>query len=149
MRFQDDGKYLSEFLSYRIVQCPECTHPLKLTLTTAIHCSKCSYLKINDNTDLGNNLYLFEELKDYIQIRCCGELLWSANFEHLDFIEKYVSSKLRERKPNVNRSLASRLPNWIKDKKNRDDILKAIQKFRDAIPTKTLKELKTNDPTPE
>ncbi len=70
---------------------------------------------------------------DYLQIECCGNKLWALNTEHLDFLEEYVESKLRERIPNINKSLASRLPNWIKDKKNRKGILTAIKKMRTKL----------------
>ncbi len=64
------------------------------------------------------------------KISCCGQTLWAMNLEHLDFLERYVESDLRERIPNINKSLASRLPQWIKSKKNRNEILKGISKLR-------------------
>lgn len=58
-----------------------------------------------------------------------GEILWAYNRHHLVFIKDYVEAKLRQRTPNRNSSLVSRLPSWIKHKKNRDKILKAISKI--------------------
>lgn len=55
------------------------------------------------------------------------------NLEHLDFLERYIESGLRERIPNINKSLASRLPQWIKSNKNRDDILSCIKKLRQKL----------------
>ena len=52
------------------------------------------------------------------------------NLEHLDFLERYVESDLRERVPNINKSLASRLPQWIKSSKNRGEVLKGISRLR-------------------
>ena len=36
----------------------------------------------------------------------------------------------RERIPNINKSLASRLPQWIKSSKNRVEVLKGITRLR-------------------
>lgn len=46
---------------------------------------------------------------------------------------KYVEAELRERIPNINKSVASRLPQWIKSAKNRDEILKCIRKLRKEL----------------
>lgn len=82
---------------------------------------------------IGGNFDWFFQEPLWLQIECCGEELWAYNEKHLDFIENYVSAKLRERIPNKNRSLASRMPKWIKSAKNRDDILKAIKKLRGKL----------------
>ena len=55
--------------------------------------------------------------------------------EHLQYLEEYVGAKLRSRKKDEesgwqNQSFTSRLPSWIKDKKNRGEILKAIKKLK-------------------
>ena len=125
MRFQDNGETLSDIRKYRIVKCPKCSKPVKYEFTQ-LSCTKCGYIKASEDVPL---------LEGFIQIRCCGEMLWAGNLEHLNFIEEYVAAKLRERKPNVNKSLASRLPTWIKEKSNRDKILKAIKKFKNEFGT--------------
>lgn len=56
-----------------------------------------------------------------------GHLLWAWNADHLAFIKGYVGATLREREPNLNGSLASRLPTWTKTAKNRGEIVKAIE----------------------
>jgi predicted RNA-binding Zn-ribbon protein involved in translation (DUF1610 family) len=58
-----------------------------------------------------------------------GELLWAYNAEHLAFLKRYVGATVREREPNQNGSLVSRLPQWIKSAKHRDDLLAAITKL--------------------
>lgn len=55
-----------------------------------------------------------------------GEVLWAYNVEHLAFLRDYVAADLRRRQPGRNRSLASRLPAWIKAAKHRDALLTAI-----------------------
>lgn len=65
-----------------------------------------------------------------LQTECKGNVLWAYNQRHLEFLENYVDAQHRERKPNSNGSLASRLPTWLKSAKNRDAVLKAIGKLK-------------------
>jgi hypothetical protein len=62
------------------------------------------------------------------------------NRDHLDFIERLVAAKQRERRIAAmygwsNRSLASRLPRWVKLAKNRDAVLTAIRRMRARLPS--------------
>ena len=73
----------------------------------------------------------------WLQSDCCGETLYALNYEHLQFLEDYVSAKIRERgienKEEFyyrNRTLESRLPQWIKSAKNRERILKTIENLK-------------------
>jgi hypothetical protein len=65
----------------------------------------------------------------WLQTRCAGEVLWAYNAEHLGFLREYVSASLRERVPNANGSLASRLPKWIKSAHNRTAVLRAARRL--------------------
>ncbi len=82
---------------------------------------------------IGGNFDWYFQEPLWLQTECCGETLWAYNEKHLEFIENYVAAKLRARIPNQNRSLASRLPKWIKSAKNRDEILKAIGKLKEKL----------------
>jgi hypothetical protein len=82
---------------------------------------------------IGGNFDWYFGLPLWLQISCCRETLWAYNYKHLEFIENYVSANLRERTPNLNKSVASRLPKWIKSAKNRDEILKAIKKLKSKL----------------
>jgi len=78
----------------------------------------------------------------WLQTSCCAETLWAYNLRHLEFIEAFVRTKLRERKPHElygwsNKSLFSRLPKWIQSGKNREEIIKAIAKIRKSVVTPT------------
>jgi hypothetical protein len=50
----------------------------------------------------------------------------SYNAAHLSFIRDYAQATIRIRAPDQNRSLASRLPRFLKDHRNRAAVLKAI-----------------------
>lgn len=59
-------------------------------------------------------------------------LLWAYNSKHLDVIENYIGSTLRSRNglEIQNNSIGSRLPQWVKDSKNREYLLKIIQRIK-------------------
>jgi hypothetical protein len=68
----------------------------------------------------------------WLQISCCGEILWAYNGKHLDFLEEFVGAELRGSHPGP---LASKLPAWLQSAKNRDEILGCIRKLRETLPT--------------
>jgi hypothetical protein len=55
-----------------------------------------------------------------------GETLWAYNRDHLAFLDAYLRAALRQRAPNHNGSLASRLPRWMKAASARQNVLKAL-----------------------
>ena len=59
-------------------------------------------------------------------------ILWAYNLDHLKIIESYIADKLRSRNgmPIRNNSMGSRFPQWVKDAKNRDYLLKNIAKLK-------------------
>lgn len=63
----------------------------------------------------------------------CGQVLWAYNAAHLALLREYVAADLRERMPNRNASVVSRLPQWIKDQRNRDDVLRAIARLQQRL----------------
>ena len=65
----------------------------------------------------------------WLQTDVRGNVLWAYNREHLEHIKEYVDSKLRERQTMAYTTMVERLPNFIKSAKNRDHILKAIDKL--------------------
>lgn len=59
--------------------------------------------------------------------------LWAYNLNHLDELRRYVAATLRERSSDAgNKSMASRLPAWVKSAKNRASILKRIERLAAA-----------------
>jgi hypothetical protein len=125
-RFDDTGESFSEFLSRRIVHCPSCSCPVDLVYNK-VACLQCGFNKKY------KTIISEDDLKLFLKIECCGHLLWAVNIDHLDFLESYVESSLRERIPNINQSMASRLPNWIKDAKHRVPIVNCIKKLREEL----------------
>ena len=103
-------------------------------------CSNCTY-RDQWQGDSFNNMLSYEGKDSYFKLPywlmtpCGKEFLFAYNDQHLDFLESYVGSVLRERSRSskwgwCNRSAESRLPAWIKSKKKRTIILKGIKKLR-------------------
>lgn len=73
----------------------------------------------------------------WLQTPCVREVLWANNAEHLDFLEQYVGADLRERAREMhgwrNTNLASRLPKWMQQAKNRDAVLRGIRTLREKL----------------
>ena len=70
----------------------------------------------------------------WLSVPCCGETLWAYNRAHLAEIRAYVEAGLRERATGEvnslrNSTMISRLPKWLKSRKNRAAILKAIDRL--------------------
>lgn len=73
----------------------------------------------------------------WLQAGCCGETLWAYNAGHLAYIEDYVRATLREHARGEhgwrNQALANRLPWWMKDAHNREEILRCIARLREKF----------------
>lgn len=65
----------------------------------------------------------------WLQTACRGQVLWALNADHLEWLRGYVAAELRERIPRRNASLASRLPSWIKLARNRDEVLRCLDRL--------------------
>jgi hypothetical protein len=132
-RFRDRGESVYDLWDHWIVPCPSCKKPVDLT-SRKLSCIHCGYSKVFSEEGTWVKLVpVSVPMEDYLTIPCCGHMLWAVNLEHLDFLEQYVGAQLRERQANVNKSMASRLPQWIKDRKNRQEILACITKLRDRL----------------
>jgi DNA-directed RNA polymerase subunit RPC12/RpoP len=58
-----------------------------------------------------------------------GELFWAYNRAHLHAIKEYVGAKLRERQTTTHTTMVEKLPQFIKEAKNRESLLKLIEKL--------------------
>ena len=57
------------------------------------------------------------------------ETFWAYNFEHLEYLKKYIEARLRTRSGLYHTSMVEKLPAWIQSKKNRKDLLRLIEKL--------------------
>ena len=75
----------------------------------------------------------------WLQTPCCGRTLWACNPSHLAYVESYVAADLRQRRRHPaygwsNTSLPSRLPRWLVLRKHRDEVLRAVERLKGALP---------------
>lgn len=126
--FQDSARRLDDFADEFLVECPRCSKVCVVTIEEAANklsvlflprkavCVHCGYLSkwneksIAQYTD-GRDWYFGLPL--WLKVSCCGEVLWAFNERHLDYLEAYIGATIRKEVPNVNSSMASRLPAWI------------------------------------
>lgn len=65
----------------------------------------------------------------WFQANVKGDTLWANNKEHLLEIRNYVTAKLRERQVPNRTTMVEKLPQFIKAAKNRETILRVIDKM--------------------
>ena len=144
-RFRDSGETIYRFGVEFLVRCPRCQrrasvlplpgHEPTLFAPRRLVCSRCAYTRDwhEKTVCVGGSLDWYFRLPLWLQIPCCGQVLWAYNKDHLDFLEAYVQADLRERVPNRNGSLASRLPAWMKAARHRNDVLRGIETLRKKL----------------
>jgi hypothetical protein len=71
----------------------------------------------------------------WLRAKCCGgQTLWAFNRRHLDLLVDYVAARLRERGPEPGgMTLVARLPEWLKSARNRDEVLRVIDRLRASL----------------
>jgi hypothetical protein len=141
-RFRDSGETIYRFATEFLVRCPRCQrrasviplpgHEPRLFAPRRVVCAQCGYTKDwhGKTACMGRATDWYFGLPLWLQTPCCGQILWAYNKDHLDFLEAYVRADLRERVPNKNSSVASRLPTWIKDAHHRAEVLCSIERLR-------------------
>ena len=154
-RFQDNGESVYSFTDTTYVECPKCGSCAVSTLFAdkesetdteidwfaprRLTCVSCGYNAKWKSREIHRQWQSFKDdyfgLPLWLQTHCRGEVLWAYNERHLELIESIAKATLRERARDgkygwANQSLISRLPAWIKAKKNRKDVLDAISRLR-------------------
>ncbi len=131
------------------LNCPVCAHPIRYEQgnlkekpkNVTVKCDECeSSFQIQPKSEKYLNNSIKEEglihdpvfgCRYYFQEDFKGKLFWAKNREHLLEMENYVSSDLRTRLPYRMR-MVERLPTFIKEAKNREAILKILQKWKNS-----------------
>lgn len=73
-----------------------------------------------------------------LQTTVRGHVIWAYNQRHLNDLQAYISASLRERNGSGKWSWITRLPEWIKNHKNRRSLLKAVaslQSIAEKLPS--------------
>ena len=145
VRFHDPRATLAHFASSVLVRCPRCeriAHFERRPCTppdadgkryphTRLVCRSCGLCRIDTgpSTSPRPPLWLRTGTRH-------GEL-WAYNLQHLDLIRRFVAADLRERAPwydtGQKMTLVARLPAWMKSAKNRDEILRTVDRLRATV----------------
>lgn len=132
-RFSLESRELETFMGQMIVICPRCggrADVMEKANEVRLSCFQCGYLQMKQSGTkyIGGAFDVHFRLPLYLQTGCCGHVLWAYNQEHLAYMRQYVEASVRT-SDGVNRSIESRLPKWMKQKHNREDVLRAIKRL--------------------
>lgn len=128
-RFNAYGKKMRDFYGEILIVCKNCSNKsiaIKKDNHIKIICINCGYNKEHD--------FNMPEEKYWLQTELSHGTFWAYNYQHLEFIRRHISAELRERNliDIKNNSIGSRLPKWISSRKNREEILKVIEKLNNT-----------------
>lgn len=106
---------------------------------TNCKCEECGFInQVEVEFDLMKSGGMYNsQIKDqyygldfWYKINFKNNCLWAYNLEHLNDIQKYVEAEVRKRHNGEYQSVLEKLPKWISSKKNRPEIVKALEKLR-------------------
>lgn len=136
-RFSLESRELETFMGQMIVFCPNCgggADVFEKADEVRLSCFHCGHLQTKQNGTkyIGGAFDVHFGLPLYLQTSCCGHVLWAYNQEHLDYMKRYIEATIRTSEGR-NRSLESRLSEWMKRKQNRDKVSRAIVKLEHSL----------------
>lgn len=151
-RIVDDYTCLQHFNSLVLIRCPRCRQCAELVCRTSrqpsrklpvprqLSCRHCGYTTAYESSTFDMACHTGDwprRLPLWLQVPCCGKVLWAFNDKHLLFLERFVASELRERARDgrySNHSMSSRLPKWMQSAKHRDEVMRGLQRLREQLP---------------
>ena len=133
-------RYIVEVKSY----CSSCEKYFKFydnTITTKFkqikiacpHCNKVdkyeANYKENSSYQIKGGVEFYFNLEFWLRKDFRGNLFWAYNYKHLEYLKDYIYAKVRERNDRCYTTMVEILPKFIKSKKNRDGLIKIIDKL--------------------
>jgi len=104
-----------------------------------VTCKKCKnkhvYQPINKKAHIAITLVKGGQASEYLGCNLWltasfrGEYFMAYNYEHLAYLKQYIGANIRERNNSEFPTMVEKLPNFIKSAKNRDKLLKLINKL--------------------
>ncbi len=143
-RFTDQNKRLSDFQVEVWVHCPQCQNQafarrFAETKSARLTCSNCGYHK-EETTQMpytnGTTYEFIQAAHGYFGAKLWfsapfkNQTFWAYNLEHLKYLEAYIGAKLREHTDRTHFTLLEKLPKFYHEAKNRDPLLKLIEKLK-------------------
>jgi hypothetical protein len=144
-KFTDEQKIWRDFDDEVAVACPACAKKAIATRNTTeatarLLCTACGYNKtasiLLPGTKGGKMImaahgYFGAQL--WYQAPFKNEVFFALNEAHLDYMEQYIGSGIRENKGRTGYTLVEKLPKYIQVATNRQPLLKLIQKLRNKV----------------
>jgi transcription elongation factor Elf1 len=134
-RFEDQNLRLSDFQTDVWVVCPNCSKKANAKVDykenkAKLICLNCGLNKekATDHLQMAAHGYFDSELWYVTSFK--NEVLWAYNYEHLTYLESYISAHLREHKNRSHFTLLEKLPKFYHVAKNREALLKLIEKLK-------------------
>ena len=138
IRFKDKNLRPDEFSYETLVVCPKCGGKATVISTQVpqfaeLRCSSCHYvtdkpLDSDEKSYSATTDYWFD-CEFWLQDSFKNEFFFAHNYKHLEYIKQYIQAGLRERNDRAFFTLVEKLPQFIKTAKNRDRLLKMIEKL--------------------
>lgn len=135
-----------DFINHIYIQCPKCSNRAEIlsdakdrvhTRMACVHCGMNQHWMTDEEPKamlVGKPVDCYFHYPVWLQCAVGEEILFAYNYEHLNFLEQFITARLRERSKDQygwrNSSLQSRLPAWMLGAKNRIRVLKAIEKLK-------------------
>lgn len=140
-----------QYIAYGKTYCNNCFEQFEFEsqilkekpLTYKTKCPYCSFqeewkpnisrVRKEPNFDDGLIREHWYNLPLWFQKEISGNVFWAYNLDHVNYLQRYINARLRERNSiiNYNSSLVSRLPQFVKAAKNREKLLKILKKWKE------------------
>ena len=137
------------FPAHVLVRCPACDARAVIddrSGTLRLTCAGCGLVRDTGHSGTGtwstlrvyaSGNWMFGVERLWLETDCCGgKRLWALNEEHLAYLEAFVRERQRTRAfPSSpgDRQLGDYLPAWMKSRKHRDEVLKAIDRLKRTL----------------
>jgi hypothetical protein len=143
-RFNDQHKRLTDFQQLVWVHCPQCqkqtiAHAMPAAQTARLSCVHCGFFKeVSTRKTHANGMpyelmvaaHAYFDAALWYSAPFKNDTFWAYNPEHLTYLEDYITAKLREHSDREHFTLLEKLPKFYHEAKNREGLLKLIEKLR-------------------
>ncbi|MFK7049991.1 hypothetical protein FLACOL_00123 [Flavobacterium columnare] len=124
-KYEVKGVQTTKQVSEIKVKCPHCNHSETVK-------AKLKEIEFEFKFDIEGVRDPFYNCSLWYQQEFKQNVFWALNNDHINYLERYIVADLRERnsKWNGGQTLVARLPKFVKEAKNRDKLLKIIEKWK-------------------
>ncbi len=116
---------LTQEVTELTIKCPACrkkeTYPVKCT----------PYTISGGRRDGGKEFFFNADL--WLKLPFKNEIFWAYNYRHLNYLKEYIQADLRENRDREFMSMTEKLPKFMQVAKNREALLKIIEKLQQKI----------------